>query len=102
MGTPLLYEGETMYRIRKITKQDEYYIAEIKCISIQDYGHYVYKFDDGYTAFDRNIGTCIFHTKEEAEQMLKNKNLLKIKKEKLKQYEQKLNEELGITSIIIK
>lgn len=103
MNTPLINIGDTMYRIRysKINKQ--YRIEKIICTNITNLNYFVYEFtNDDYYAFDKDINKKIFYTEEDANKYIHKLQLKDIKKQKLKEYEQKLNKELGITSVIIK
>lgn len=100
----VLNVGDVMYKVYNITNVANTKISKIKCINAQKQylGHFIYYFDDNSTAFSRNIGKSIFYTEEEAEQYVRNRHLSSLKRRRLKEYEQKLNEQLGITSIIIK
>ena len=85
--------GDVFYRVIK---------GEITRVTItraekMQLGHYVYKDSGGRTIFNRNFGEYIFKTKEDAEKHLKRKEMIAKKKEMLKEYEDKLNQQLGIT-----
>lgn len=98
--TRLLKKGDHAYRVTKIFKSDESYIERIEITLAEftggTFGHWYYRDNKGRSYFNRNIGKSCFRTKEEAEQeMRKRKNIVK-KRKLLKEYERKLNEELGI------
>lgn len=91
-GTKVCEVGDVFYRVIK---------GEITQVTItraekMQLGHYVYRDSSGRTIFNRNFGEYIFKTKEEAEKYLKRKEAIAKKKEMLKEYEDKLNQELGI------
>ena len=85
--------GDVFYRVIKgeITRVTITKVEQMKL------GHYVCKDNTGRTYFDRNFGNYIFKTREEAEKYLKRKEAIAKKKEMLKEYEDKLNQQLGIT-----
>lgn len=99
--TQLLKKGDHAYRVTKIFKSDEFYIERIEITLAEftgstSFGHWYYRDNKGRSYFNRYVGKSCFRTKEEAEQeMQKRKNIVK-KRKLLKEYERKLNEELGI------
>lgn len=87
--------GDVLYRVGK------YGIDKITIIKIDHYPHSVYRDDHGHSYFDRTIHKSCFKTLEEAEkEVQKRKNIVK-KRNKLKEYEIKLNQELGIENHFI-
>ena len=82
--------GDNLYRIGK------YGIDLITIMEIKDYGHLVYKDNKGHSFFDHNIGKSYFNTLEEAEINIRRRALIKRKRNMLKEYERKLNEELDL------
>ena len=87
--------GDVLYRVGK------YGIDKITIIAIDHYPHSVYRDDHGHSYFDRTIHKSCFKTLEEAEkEVQKRKNIVE-KRNKLKEYEIKLNQELGIENHFI-
>lgn len=92
--------GDSFYRIVK-PKKGDFSIRQITITELFHYPHCVYRDDANNTYFNRNIQTSLFKTKEEAMQEMKKRKLITKKKELLKEYEVKLNEEFGITNHFI-
>lgn len=90
---PVCKVGDVYYRVIKGL------ILEVVITKVEQMklGHYVYKDNTGRTYFNRNFGNYIFKTREEAEKSFKRKEAIAKKKEMLKEYEDKLNQQLGIT-----
>ena len=98
--TQLLKKGDIAYRVTKFSKSKELYIERIEITFAEftggTFGHWYYHDNKGRSYFNRNVGKSCFKTKEEAEkEMQRRKNITK-KRELLKEYERKLNEELNI------
>ena len=88
--TQLFNEGDVLYRVGK------YGIDKVTITKVEHYPHCVYKDDHGHSYFNHNITKSCFKTQEEAKkEILKRKNIIE-KRNRLKEYEIKLNEELGI------
>lgn len=87
--------GDKLYKILK-----DNVVLELDVIDIKHYPHSVYftKDSKGYatSCFNRAFGRNIFKTKEDAEAMLRKKQLIIKKRELLRDYETKLNEGLGL------
>lgn len=87
----LLNVKDVMYRIGKD------FIEEVIITEIKDYSsHYVYKDNHGHSFFNRNVGKQYFKTREEAEEEVQQREMISKKRKILKDYELKLNDELGI------
>ena len=92
--------GDKFYRVCKIYKKQEWYLDEITIVEAKHvssrFGHWYYHDDKGRCYFNRNIRSSCYKTQEEGEKEIqRRKNLIK-KRELLKEYERKLNEELNI------
>lgn len=89
--------GDKFYRITKGN------VIQVEIVEVEHHtlGHYSYTDNFNYVYFNRNIKKLLFKTKEEAEKCLKIKSLIEKKKEILKEYEKKLNKELGIENNIL-
>lgn len=85
--------GDKLYRVGR------YEIKEIIITRVerQSLGHYVYKDDHGNVYFSHTLRRSCFKTKEDAEKVFQTKMLISKKREMLREYEQKLNQDLGIT-----
>lgn len=84
--------GDILYKVGK---------KGIKVITITDIRHYphtVYEDDAGYSYFNRSIIKSCFNTKEEAEKEVQRLYNIQEKRKRLKEYEEKLNQELGIVN----
>lgn len=84
--------GDRYYRIIKDT------IIPIQITKINRYelGHYVYEDDSKNHHLGQAFGKSLFKTKEECEEELRKRKCIKDKRKLLKEYEEKLNEELNI------
>lgn len=89
--------GDAVYRISPKYNA----ISKVEIIDVECYGHYVYKTSDYKSFFSKHVSKTVFKTRKEAEEMLNRLASIKIKRNKLKQYEQELNEELNITDHIL-
>lgn len=94
----LLNEGDILYT----TSRGE--VLEVSIIKVEKdstFGHYIYyhnkKFIKSNYIYNRNIGVTYFKTEEEAERKLHRLDRIAEKRKILKEYEQKLNNELDIT-----
>lgn len=87
--------GEFLYKVSrdKITK--------IMITEVRKYPHIVYRDNNNVSYFNRSIVKSCFKTYEEAEQEIDRQRRIKKKREMLKEYERKLNEELNITNHLI-
>ena len=86
-------EGDVFYRIKK----DEVIRVQITKITYHDrIGHYSYEDDTGYHYFGRNFGKSLFKTEEEADNELYRRERVKEKRQRLKEYEELLNEKLNL------
>ena len=82
--------GDIVYRIHNGK------LSYSMIIDIKKYPHCVYKTDTGGSYFNTAFGKTLFKTREEARKELVKRKHIKEKREKLKEYERKLNEELNI------
>lgn len=87
--------GDFLYKVSrdKITK--------IMITDIRKYPHIVYRDNNNTSYFNRSIVKSCFKTYEEAEQELERQRNIKKKREMMKEYERKLNEELNISNHFI-
>ena len=92
----LLDTGDKLFRISK-GKINEITITEITVYPT----HCVYKDNYKRHFFNRNIGQTYFHTLEEAQNKINEKENITKKRKMLKEYELKLNEEFGIKNHFI-
>lgn len=88
----LFYKDESLFRVGKKG------IEQIKIIQVESLPHYVYKDDAGHSYFNHSIVKSCFRTLDEALAEQRKRTLIKNKMEKLKEYERKLNEEMGISN----
>lgn len=101
--TQLCTVGDIFYRVSKMAKENILYVEPITITKAEfvegfsDYnGHWYYRDNKSRSYFNRNIRESCFKTLEEAEKEIqKRKNVIK-KRELLRKYEQKLNEELNL------
>lgn len=91
----LCNEGDVMYKVCK-TGVDKIIITKI-----EHHPHCVYRDNRGNHYFNRNINTSCFKTLEEAEKEFTKRELITKKRKMLKEYEEKLNNELGIENHFI-
>lgn len=82
--------GDVLYRVGK------YGIEEVTIIKIDQFPHYVYRDDHGHSYFNHNIVKTCFKTKEEADNELYRRERVKEKRQRLKEYEELLNEKLNL------
>ena len=86
-----LYDiGDKLFRIGKNG------IEEITIIEIDQYPHYVYRDDRGHSYFNHNIVKSCFKTEKEAKEEVYRRLRVAEKRQKLKEYERLLNEELRL------
>lgn len=86
-------EGDIFYRIKK----DEVIRVQITKITYHDrIGHYSYEDDTGYHYFGRNFGKSLFKTEKEANDELYRRERVKEKRQRLREYEELLNEKLNL------
>ncbi len=85
-------EGDVYYKIKK----NEVVQIQIVKIVYHDLGHYSYRdtYDERY--FGHSFGVSLFKTKEEAEEELYRRERVKEKRQRLKEYEELLNEKLRL------
>ena len=86
--------GDVIYRINKnnLTGPFKTIITRVEHHAL---GHYTYHFGKDYL-FGRMFNKTYFKTQEEAMDALETATIIKRKRELLKEYEVKLNEELGL------
>lgn len=99
-NTQVCKVGDKFYRVTKVYKSNEWYVETITIVEAKQangrLSHWYYHDDKGRSYFNRNIRSICYKTKEEAEtEILRRQNLIK-KRELLKEYERKLNEELNL------
>lgn len=83
--------GDVVYRLAKTG------IEPITIVRIEHYPHTVYYGGIKHQSyFNRSFGRVIFKTKEEAEEELWRRERIKEKKQRLKEYEELLNEKLRL------
>lgn len=87
-------EGDKFYKISK----DGVKLIQIVEITHHSLGHYSYKDNFRQTYFSRSFDSTLFKTEDECKRALRQKNLIKEKRKKLKEYEEKLNQEFGIVN----
>jgi hypothetical protein len=92
----LLHRGDELFRITK-DGIDKVTITSINVFPT----HCSYSDDHGHSFFNRNIYKNYFFKKEDAEKELENRAKISKKRRMLKDYEIKLNKELGITNHFI-
>ena len=94
--------NDVLYKINRngISGPTEVIVTSAKQISL---GHYAYKHNENerYSFFHRNIGHSLFKTKEEAEKELDKIRKCALKRKLMKEYEAKLNKEIGIENHFI-
>lgn len=97
--------GTRLFKIYKPKLLNETHIIDAYVINVR-YGTYVHKYyydlDVGGSIRNKNFGESVFFTKEDALAKLDETNRISIKRQKLIEYETKLNEELGLSNRIIK
>lgn len=93
--TQLFNEGDTLYRVGRDG------IDKVTIIRVDHYPHCVYKDDHGHSYFNHNISKSCFKTEEEAKKEVQRRENIVKKRKMLKEYEIKLNAELGITNHFI-
>ncbi len=76
-------------------------IDEVTIMEINHYPHCVYKDDHGHSYFNHSIRKSCFKTREEAEREILKRRNIATKRKMLKEYEIKLNYELGIENHFI-
>lgn len=95
---PCVTLGQKIYVPRIDGKIDEEKITKIEyCID-----HWVMSTITRRSLFERDIGSRVFLTEQEASEYIKLRNLKKLKKRKMQEFEKMLNEELGLNTIIIR
>lgn len=90
--TKMCEAGCTCYRITKGEIQQ----IVIKEVERMELGHYVYRDSDGNTYLSRHFGMSLFKTKEDAEQELQRRKIIKEKRKLLKEYERNLNDKFNL------
>lgn len=94
--TPLIFVGDKLFRVGRDG------IDQVCIIKIDTYpSHCVYKDDHGHSVFGHHINKSYFRTKEEAEKEQQRRENIAKKRKMLKEYEIKLNNELGIENHFI-
>lgn len=91
-------EGEIFYRVSK----DK--ITEVTIEKVTHHipmGHYSYKDNEGRSYFGHSFGRTLFKTRGDAVREVQKANLIKTKRERLKDYERQLNAELGLVEHFI-
>jgi cell shape-determining protein MreC len=83
--------GDVVYHLTKTG------ITPITITAIDHYPHSVYRGEDKHQSyFNRSFGRVIFKTKEEAEEEQWRRERIQEKKQRLKEYEELLNEKLRL------
>lgn len=85
-------EGDIYYKIKK----DKVIQVEIVKITYHDLGHYSYKDTLGERYFGHSFGTSLFKTEKEADNELYRRERVREKRQRLKEYEELLNEKLDL------
>lgn len=93
--TQLFNEGDVLYRVGRDG------IDEVTIIAVHHYPHCVYKDDHGHSYFNHSISKSCFKTLEEAQKEQQKRENITKKRKMLKEYEIKLNYELGIENHFI-
>ena len=92
----LYHIGDKLFRVGRDG------IDEISIIKINHYpSHCVYKDDHGHSYFNHSINKSCFKTLEEAQKEQQKRENITKKRKMLKEYEIKLNNELGIENHFI-
>lgn len=97
----LLEVNDVVYKInsKKATGPVKIIITEVKRCG---WGHFAYKYNQGTDSFfNRSIGKTYFKTEKEAKEELLRLQKINKKRTLLKEYEQKLNQELNLEDHII-
>lgn len=94
--------GDVLYKINRnsISGPTQVIVTSAKQTIL---GHYVYKHNKNErdSFFNRNIGHSLFKTKKEAEKELNRIEKCVLKRKLMKEYEIKLNKEMGIENHFI-
>ena len=102
MEEPLFKVGQILWRCGKGKEVRSFKIIEVEWIEPikgpygSCPGHYVYRSDEYRHYFGREKGVSIFETKEEAEHLAETKRKMETKRLLLLEYEEELNEMLGL------
>ena len=99
MEEAMCKEGDSFYKISTKTYKEPQQII-IKEVKYHKLGHYSYTDNFNKSHFNRHFGKTLFKTKEEAMKKLEELNKIVQKRNLLKEYELKLNKELGIENNI--
>lgn len=83
--------GDVFYKLGKDLKIKKIIIAEVI-----KYAHYVYRDTEGTSYFNRSIKKLCFKTEEEAKEEVYRRQRIIEKRQRLKEYEEVLNEELNL------
>lgn len=97
----LLEVNDVVYKInsKKATGPVKIIITEVKRCG---WGHFAYRYNRGTDSFfNRSIGKTYFKTEKEAKEELLRLQKINKKRTLLKEYEQKLNQELNLEDHII-
>ena len=91
----LYHVGDFLYKVSRDR------ITKIMITDVRKYPHIVYRDNNNTSYFNRSIVKSCFKTYEEAEAEIDRQRRIKKKREMMKEYERKLNEELNITNHLI-
>ena len=92
----VLNKGDQLFRVGRDG------IEVVTIMKINNYiSHCVYKDDRGHSFYNHSVGKNYFLTREEAEEEVQKRENVVKKRRMLKEYEMKLNEELGIKNHFI-
>lgn len=83
--------GDVFYKLGK-----DLTIKKITIAKVIKYAHYVYRDTEGTSYFNRSIKKLCFKTEEEAEEEQWRRERIQEKKQRLKEYEELLNEKLRL------
>ena len=94
----LCKKGDVLYRVNCRS----HYIDKITIMEVLEYStHFIYKDDHGHSYSNSNLMKNCFKTMQEAEEEVHQRKNIRTKRELLKNYEIKLNNELGIKNNFI-
>lgn len=97
--------GTRLFKIYKPKLLEETHIIDAYVINVRRGLYerkYYYDLDVGGSVKNKNFGESVFFTKEDALTKIDERNKISIKRQKLIEYETKLNKELGLKNRIIR
>lgn len=95
---PCISLGEKIYVPRTDGKIDEEEITRVEYVN----DHWCISSLTRRHLYERDIGTKVFKTEQEASDYIKIQKLKKIKRQRMKEFEKTINKELGLNTWIIR